>query len=552
MVGDNSRDRDPVRRLLVTGAAGMLGHRVVADARARGWDAIGVDLARRRPHRPRRRAGPRRGARARRRRPLRGVHRRRRRRGRRGRRAGRQRRRRRPTSPPPRRCSARASSPSPPTTSSTARSPTAPTSSPTRPRRSAPTGARSSRASSAIAGHDPNHAIARTAWLFGVGGKNFCDTMLTPPPTRDEVAVVTDQIGSPTWTGHLSPALLDLAAADAVGVFHTAGGGQCSWHELTVELYRAAGVDCRVNETTAAEFQRPAPRPAWSVLATERDETPRLPAWQDGVAQYLSERNGRREAARLRRGRVHRLELRPPARARPRRRGRRARQADLRRPPENLEDLGVTLVHGAIEDAEKVAEAIGDGVDAIVNFAAETHVDRSISGPDAFVETNVRGTLRAAGGRARARGHALRADLDRRGLRLDRGGLVHRGVADRPVLALQRDEGRRRPARAVLLPHLRAGDRDLPRLQQLRALPVPREADPADGAQRAARRQAAGLRRRAQRAQLALRRGLRPRDLPRPGPRRARRGLQRRRPRRGHQHRGRQGHPRRTRARTSP
>lgn len=143
----------------------------------------------------------------------------------------------------------------------------------------------------AIAGHNPNHAIARTAWLFGVGGKSFPDTMLNAAASRDEVAVVTDQVGSPTWTGHLSPALLDLAAADAVGVFHTAGGGQCSWHELTVELYRAAGVTCRVNETTAAEFQRPAPRPAWSVLATERDETPRLPSWQDGVAEYLSERN---------------------------------------------------------------------------------------------------------------------------------------------------------------------------------------------------------------------------------------------------------------------
>jgi dTDP-4-dehydrorhamnose reductase len=144
----------------------------------------------------------------------------------------------------------------------------------------------------AIAGHNPDHAIARTAWLFGVGGKNFCDTMLTLAETRDEVDVVTDQIGSPTWTGHLSGALLDLAASDAVGVFHTAGGGQCSWHELTVELYRAAGVSTRVNETTAARFQRPAPRPAWSVLATERDETPRLPPWQEGVAAYLSERNG--------------------------------------------------------------------------------------------------------------------------------------------------------------------------------------------------------------------------------------------------------------------
>ncbi|HEY6760024.1 MAG TPA: dTDP-4-dehydrorhamnose reductase [Baekduia sp.] len=142
----------------------------------------------------------------------------------------------------------------------------------------------------AVAGHNDNHAIARTAWLFGTGGKNFLNTMLVAAETRDEVSVITDQVGSPTFAGHLSPALLDLAALDATGVFHTAGGGQCSWHELTVELYRRAGVTARVNETTSADFQRPAPRPAWSVLASERDETPRLPPWQDGVARYLNER----------------------------------------------------------------------------------------------------------------------------------------------------------------------------------------------------------------------------------------------------------------------
>src|SRR3954462_2390076 len=120
----------------------------------------------------------------------------------------------------------------------------------------------------AVIGHNPDHAIARTAWLFGPGGKNFPDTMLNAARTRDEVSVVTDQIGSPTFAGHLSTALLDLAARDATGGFPTPGGGQCSWHELTVELYRAAGIAVRVNETTAAEFARPAPRPAWSVLAS--------------------------------------------------------------------------------------------------------------------------------------------------------------------------------------------------------------------------------------------------------------------------------------------
>jgi len=141
----------------------------------------------------------------------------------------------------------------------------------------------------AVATHNPDHAIARTAWLFGAGGKSFCQTMLRLAAERDRVAVVTDQIGSPTWTGHLSPALLDLATARATGIFHTAGDGRCSWHALTVELFAQAGVDTPVDETTSAQFTRPAPRPAWSVLGTERPETPRLPPWQAGVTGYLDE-----------------------------------------------------------------------------------------------------------------------------------------------------------------------------------------------------------------------------------------------------------------------
>jgi dTDP-4-dehydrorhamnose reductase len=142
----------------------------------------------------------------------------------------------------------------------------------------------------AIIGHNPDHAIARTAWLFGAGGKNFPETMLGLASGRDSVTVVTDQIGSPTWTGHLAPALLDLAAVSAVGIFHTAGGGQCSWHELTVELFGQAGVSTTVEETTAAAFRRPAPRPAWSVLGTERDPGVTLPSWQEGLQGHLDER----------------------------------------------------------------------------------------------------------------------------------------------------------------------------------------------------------------------------------------------------------------------
>ena len=124
---------------------------------------------------------------------------------------------------------------------------------------------------------------------------------------------------------------------------------------------------------------------------------------------------------------------------------------------ENLADVagsaGYGFVHAGIEDADAVAAAM-EGRDAVVNFAAETHVDRSIAEPDAFVKTHAQGTyvlLEAA----RAAGPALRPGLHRRGLRLDRAGLVHRAVAARALLALLRHQGGRRPARRQLLPHLR-------------------------------------------------------------------------------------------------
>ncbi len=151
----------------------------------------------------------------------------------------------------------------------------------------------------AIAEHTDDYIIARTAWLFGWPGKSFPDTMLRAGATRDEVAVVTDQVGSPTWTGHLSPALVELAGGTVTGIAHTTGSGQCSWHELTVELYRQAGLTTTVGETDSTQFVRPAPRPAWSVLATERaaEGVPVLPDWREGVAGYLAERGDQSSVA---------------------------------------------------------------------------------------------------------------------------------------------------------------------------------------------------------------------------------------------------------------
>jgi dTDP-4-dehydrorhamnose reductase len=134
----------------------------------------------------------------------------------------------------------------------------------------------------------PAFAIVRTAWLFGPNGKNFVDTMLRLGAERDEVSVVDDQIGCPTYTGHLAPALVDIAERRLTGVLHVAGGGQCSWFDLAVAAFERTGTDCAVKRVSTTEFGRPAARPAFSVLRSERDDAPRLPAWQEGLDAHLA------------------------------------------------------------------------------------------------------------------------------------------------------------------------------------------------------------------------------------------------------------------------
>ena len=178
-----------------------------------------------------------------------------------------------------------------------------------------------------------------------------------------------------------------------------------------------------------------------------------------------------------------------------------------------------------------------EGCDAVVNFAAETHVDRSLLGDASFIETDVRGVFVLLEEAKRRGREEVRPDLDRRGLRHDRRGLLHRGVAAEPAQSLRRVQGGRRPSGLLLLGLLRdAGDHH-PRVQQLRAVPVPGEAHPALRDQRHRRPAAAALRRRPERPRLALRaRPCRGDRLP-ARRRQARRDLQRRRRQRGREHR---------------
>ena len=129
--------------------------------------------------------------------------------------------------------------------------------------------------------------IVRSSWLFGWTGTNFVRTMLRLGEERDEVGVVDDQRGCPTFVGHLAAATRDLLALPH-GVWHVAAEGDCTWAEFAAAIFAEAGLDCRVVPISSRELGRPAPRPAYSVLRSERDGAPRLPHWRDGLRECLA------------------------------------------------------------------------------------------------------------------------------------------------------------------------------------------------------------------------------------------------------------------------
>jgi dTDP-4-dehydrorhamnose reductase len=163
----------------------------------------------------------------------------------------------------------------------------------------APTGPLSVYGASKLAGEGEvrslcaDHRIVRTAWLFGQDGPNFVLTMLRLAETRSELRVVADQHGSPTWTGHLAPALLRLLEIDAPGTYHLSGGGGASRHELAAAAVEEAGLSTPVVPVASDEFPLPARRPARAVLdnrAWRLLGEPPLPPWRDGLRAYLKSR----------------------------------------------------------------------------------------------------------------------------------------------------------------------------------------------------------------------------------------------------------------------
>lgn len=116
--------------------------------------------------------------------------------------------------------------------------------------------------------HPTGSYIVRTAWLYGVHGPNFAATMARLARNDVSPAVVTDQVGQPTWTVDLARQIVALLDADApAGIYHGTNAGIATWHDFAQAVFEAVGVDAeRVQETDSSAFVRPAPRPAYSVL----------------------------------------------------------------------------------------------------------------------------------------------------------------------------------------------------------------------------------------------------------------------------------------------
>lgn len=134
--------------------------------------------------------------------------------------------------------------------------------------------------------------IVRISWVFGLYGNNFIKTMLRLGKERNELNVVDDQIGSPTYTKDLSILLADMIQTDKYGIYHASNEGLCSWYEFAKEIFKQAALEVKVNPVASSSFPVKAKRPHNSRMDKSKlDENgfKRLPTWQDALHRYLEE-----------------------------------------------------------------------------------------------------------------------------------------------------------------------------------------------------------------------------------------------------------------------
>lgn len=136
----------------------------------------------------------------------------------------------------------------------------------------------------------PEHLIVRTQWLYGLHGKNFVETMLRLGAEKDELAVVDDQIGSPTWTVDLAKAIIALVDRGCRGTYHAANSGYCSWNAFARAIFEESGLNVTVKPMTTTELNRPARRPLYSTLECSKltgDTGFQPQPWRDALREYL-------------------------------------------------------------------------------------------------------------------------------------------------------------------------------------------------------------------------------------------------------------------------
>ena len=133
--------------------------------------------------------------------------------------------------------------------------------------------------------------ILRTAWLYGIHGNNFVQTMLSLAENHDEITVVDDQIGSPTYSLDLAVSIANLLNSDKYGIYHLTNEGECSWYEFSKRIFELSNVDVKVLPVTTEEFPRPAPRPHYSVLSNQKwikAGFPPMRKYEEALSDYLS------------------------------------------------------------------------------------------------------------------------------------------------------------------------------------------------------------------------------------------------------------------------
>lgn len=138
---------------------------------------------------------------------------------------------------------------------------------------------------------NPAHIVVRTQWLYGLHGKNFVETMLRLGREKDELSVVDDQIGAPTWTMDLAKGIIALIDADCRGTYHVANSGSTSWNGFAQAIFEEAGLSVTVSPMTTEQLNRPAQRPLYSTLdcgRLARDTGCVLQPWRTALQQYLA------------------------------------------------------------------------------------------------------------------------------------------------------------------------------------------------------------------------------------------------------------------------